>query len=66
MPESEEDSGSFDVPMSGVDFAAFLGLAKEPVSGQLTKLRKGDVIRVVNNRHIDVPDLARLSERAGF
>ncbi|WP_420408624.1 Crp/Fnr family transcriptional regulator [Hoeflea sp.] len=66
FPDNEGDSIEFDLPMSRVDIADFLGLTMETVSRQLTKLRKDDVIRIVNNRHVIVPDLSGLSERAGF
>lgn len=66
FPDNEADSVEFELPMSRVDIADFLGLTMETVSRQLTKLRKDDVIRIVNNRHVDVPDISRLSERAGF
>lgn len=66
FPDNESDSVEFELPMSRVDIADFLGLTMETVSRQLTKLRKDDVIRIVNNRHVDVPDIPRLSERAGF
>jgi CRP/FNR family transcriptional regulator, anaerobic regulatory protein len=66
FPDNEEEWVSFDLPMSRTDIADFLGLTMETVSRQLTKLRKDDVIRIVNNRHVTVPDLNRLSERAGF
>lgn len=66
FPDNEDDLVSFDLPMSRTDIADFLGLTMETVSRQFTKLRKDDVVRIVNNRHITVPDLNRLSERAGF
>lgn len=65
FPENEEDFVAFDLPMSRTDIADFLGLTMETVSRQLTKLRKENVIKVTNNRHVEVPDLARLSERSG-
>ena len=65
-PDNESDTVTYDLPMSRTDIADFLGLTMETVSRQLTKLRKEDVIRIVNNRHVTVPDLTRLSERAGF
>lgn len=66
FPDNEDDSIEFDLPMSRVDIADFLGLTMETVSRQLTKLRKDGVIHIVNNRHVTVPDLSRLSDRAGF
>jgi CRP/FNR family transcriptional regulator len=66
FPDNESDSVTFDLPMSRTDIADFLGLTMETVSRQLTKLRKDDVIRIVNNRHVTIPDLTRLSDRAGF
>lgn len=66
FPDNEADSVTFDLPMSRVDIADFLGLTMETVSRQLTKLRKDDVVHITNNRHVEVPDIARLSDRAGF
>ena len=66
FPDNESDSVTYDLPMSRTDIADFLGLTMETVSRQLTKLRADNVIRIVNNRHVIVPDLTRLSERAGF
>lgn len=66
FPDNESDSVEFELPMSRVDIADFLGLTMETVSRQLTKLRADGVIRIINNRHVDVPDIARLSDRAGF
>ncbi|WP_322990995.1 MULTISPECIES: Crp/Fnr family transcriptional regulator [unclassified Hoeflea] len=66
FPDNEEDSVTFELPMSRVDIADFLGLTMETVSRQLTKMRKDGVIHIVNNRQVEVPDLGRLSERAGF
>ena len=63
-PESDAESASFDLPLTRSDIADFLGLTIETVSRNMTKLRKEGVIRVSNNRHIEVPDLTRLAERA--
>ena len=54
------------LPMSRRDIADYLGLTIETVSRQLTKLRKDGVIHIENNRHITVPDLDRLDERASM
>jgi CRP/FNR family transcriptional regulator, anaerobic regulatory protein len=55
----------FDLPLSRIDIADFLGLTIETVSRQLTKLRKDRVIEIENNRTVIVPDLGRLERRAG-
>ncbi len=66
-PEADVSEGpvTFDLPLTRADIADFLGLTIETVSRQLTKLRKDNVIRIENNRHITVPDVERLQMRAG-
>ena len=66
FPENEAESVEFELPMSRIDIADFLGLTMETVSRQLTKLRVDGVIRIVNNRHVAVPEISRLSDRAGY
>lgn len=61
----ERSDAKFDLPLSRTDIADFLGLTIETVSRQLTKLRKEGVIEIVNNRHVEVPDLERLQLRCG-
>ena len=56
---------AFDLPLSRAEIADFLGLTIETVSRQLTRLRGDNVIRIDNNRHIVVGDLARLAARSG-
>ena len=63
-PESV-DMSTFDLPLSRADIADFLGLTIETVSRQFTKLRKENVIRIENNRHVTVPDMDRLMRYAG-
>jgi CRP/FNR family transcriptional regulator len=63
-PDSESNSVSFQLPLTRSDIADFLGLTIETVSRQLTKLRKDRVVLIVNNRHVEVPDLDVLAERA--
>ena len=58
-------SAAFDLPLSRADIADFLGLTIETVSRQFTKLRKENVIRIENNRHVTVPDMDRLMRYAG-
>jgi len=62
---SERRSARFDLPLTRADIADFLGLTIETVSRQLTRLRAEKVISIENNRHVVVPDLARLAARAG-
>lgn len=61
----EHRAAAFDLPLSRADIADFLGLTIETVSRQLTRLRGENVIRIDNNRHIVIDDLARLAARAG-
>ena len=63
-PEMDEGSVSFELPLTRSDIADFLGLTIETVSRQMTKLRKDGVILIRNNRKVEVPDLARLADRA--
>jgi CRP/FNR family transcriptional regulator len=58
-------AAAFDLPLSRAEIADFLGLTIETVSRQLTRLRGNNVIRIDNNRHIVVDDLARLEVRSG-
>jgi len=58
-------AADFDLPLSRAEIADFLGLTIETVSRQLTRLRGDNVIRIDNNRHVVVDDLARLAARAG-
>ena len=55
----------FDLPLTRADIADFLGLTIETVSRQLTKLRADGVIRIENNRHVTVDNMARLGRRSG-
>lgn len=61
-PESQSDKGSrhFEIPLKRGDIADFLGLTIETVSRQITKLRQSGVIKIVNNRMVEIPDLERL------
>jgi len=67
-PTRSEREGAvvFDLPLTRSDIADFLGLTIETVSRQLTRLRQDGVIQIENNRHVTVPDLARLAHRASI
>ncbi|MBP1859930.1 CRP/FNR family transcriptional regulator [Rhizobium herbae] len=56
---------AFDLPMSRLEIADFLGLTIETVSRQLTKLRVDGVIQVRQSRHIVVNNPARLKTFSG-
>jgi CRP/FNR family transcriptional regulator len=56
---------AFDLPLTRLDIADFLGLTIETVSRQLTRLRQAGVIRIVNTRHVEIPDLDRLHALCG-
>lgn len=62
---NEISTTTFDLPLTRTDIADFLGLTIETVSRQLTKMRKADVIRIENNRHVIIPDLAHLKDMSG-
>ncbi|MFB2549929.1 Crp/Fnr family transcriptional regulator [Ensifer soli] len=66
-PEAGAASGatSFDLPMSRLEIADFLGLTIETVSRQLTKLKVEGVIGIAQNRHITVDSIDRLRQRSG-
>lgn len=61
----ERRAADFDLPLTRAEIADFLGLTVETVSRQLTRLRGENVIRIENNRHIMIDDIARLAARAG-
>jgi CRP/FNR family transcriptional regulator len=63
--DPDSDSASFTLPLTRADIADFLGLTIETVSRQVTKLRTDGVIQIENNRDVTVPDMGRLSARAG-
>ncbi len=57
---SSANSISFKIPLKRADIADFLGLTIETVSRQLTMLRKNGVIRIENNRNVEIPDMKAL------
>lgn len=61
----DESSISFDLPLTRADIADFLGLTIETVSRQITKLRKAEIIKVENNRHVTIPNIGYLRDVSG-
>ena len=45
--------------------ADYLGLTIETVSRQFTRLKTRGLIRILNNRHLVVPDIDKLGDAAG-
>lgn len=63
--QGEIEAPSFELPLTRSDMADYLGLTIETVSRQITKLKSRRVIKLTDNRHFDVPDVAALSQLAG-
>ena len=63
-PQTPQPS-QFELPLTRTDMADYLGLTIETVSRQLTKLKTRGLIRIVNNRLVQVPDTERLAAIAG-
>ena len=58
------DDTPIEVPMSRADIGDYLGLTIETVSRTLTQFRKGHIVTLPDNDHIDVTDAERLEELA--
>lgn len=56
---------SFDLPMSRLDIADYLGMTKETVSRMLAELRQRGLIRLESQIRVEVLDRERMSEMAG-
>ena len=61
----EQKRVSFDLPLTRVEIADYLGLTIETVSRQLSRLKKDGIISVTHNRHISVLDLDALGNLEG-
>ncbi|MCY1664850.1 Crp/Fnr family transcriptional regulator [Rhizobium sp. SL86] len=64
-PDARGDRRIFDLPMSRLDIADYLGLTIETVSRQFSRLKKDGIISITANRHIEVQSLAKLQSRCG-
>lgn len=56
---------SFDLPMSRLEIADYLGLTIETVSRQLSRLRSEGIIELGQSRHLVLCDPVRLRQRSG-
>jgi CRP/FNR family transcriptional regulator, anaerobic regulatory protein len=54
-----------DLPLTREEMADYLGLTLETVSRQMSALKRDGVISLEGNRHVTIPDIARLLEEAG-
>lgn len=64
-PDAGGERRIFDLPVSRLDIADYLGLTIETVSRQLSKLKSEKIIAITANRHIEILSFARLRSRAG-
>ncbi|PIE16497.1 MAG: transcriptional regulator [Rhodobacterales bacterium] len=55
----------FDLPLTRVAMADYLGLTLETVSRQISKLRKEGIIQIEGKRRITIPDYHRLVVESG-
>lgn len=63
--EPEAMNASFELPLTRNDIADYLGLTVETVSRQITRLKSSGVIKLIDNRHLEVPDVERLRDLSG-
>jgi CRP/FNR family transcriptional regulator, anaerobic regulatory protein len=64
-PDARGETRVFDLPMSRLDIADYLGLTIETVSRQFSRLKSDGIITITANRHIEIVNLARLKKRCG-
>jgi CRP/FNR family transcriptional regulator len=55
----------FELSLRRMDMADFLGLTIETISRQLTRLKAAGIIRMIDTRTINVPDVGILAKAAG-
>lgn len=55
----------FDLPLTRVAMADYLGLTLETVSRQISALRKDGIIHLEGKRHVTIPDFQKLLNEAG-
>ena len=64
-PDASGETRVFDLPMSRLDIADYIGLTIETVSRQFSRLKSDGIITITANRHIEIVNLARLKKRCG-
>jgi len=63
--EGSTDAMVFDLPLTRVAMADYLGLTLETVSRQISSLRRDGIIQLQGKRHVTIPDFSKLLEEAG-
>ena len=62
---SHAGTRQFELPLRRADMADYLGLTIETISRQLTRLRTAGIVRMIDARTLEVPNVADLAEAAG-
>jgi CRP/FNR family transcriptional regulator len=55
----------FELPLRRADMADYLGLTIETISRQLTRLRAAGIVKMIDTRTFEVPEIDRLAGIAG-
>jgi CRP/FNR family transcriptional regulator len=63
--EGESERRRFELPLRRTDMADYLGLTIETVSRQLTRLKAAGIVKMIDTRILEVPDIIRLADVAG-
>ncbi|MCO5732587.1 Crp/Fnr family transcriptional regulator [Rhizobium sp. SSA_523] len=64
-PDAKGEVRIFDLPVTRLDMADYLGLTIETVSRQFSRLKREGILSITANRHIEVMSLTRLKARCG-
>lgn len=60
VPDADSGAIRIVLPITRADIADYLGLTIETVSRQITRLKSREIIQMINNRTIAIPDLTAL------
>lgn len=61
----DDDPMVFDLPLTRVAMADYLGLTLETVSRQISALKKDGIITLESKRHVTIPDFQKLLNESG-
>ena len=65
LHKGENGECRFELPLTRADMADYLGLTIETVSRQLTRLKSRGLIRILDSRIVEVPEIGGLYSAAG-